>query len=106
VHAAPLYHVVEYMLQQIDIEYASADQSLPNDPETNGRMFPEEEFDTWELLENQIELDLPNDEGNLMADIAATLALATGLRERAMGSCFQLQMRKVLDDAVSRQAQL
>lgn len=74
VHAAPLEHIVEYMLGQIDIEYASADESLPKDPETKGRMFPEDEFDTRELLENHVALDLPNDDkGNLMSDIAETL---------------------------------
>jgi HEPN/RES N-terminal domain 1/RES domain len=73
VRAAPLEHLVEYMLRQIDIEYASADQSLPNDPETKGRMFPEDEFETVELLENYIELELPKDDGTLISDIVATL---------------------------------
>ena len=69
VRAAPLEEVAEYMLGQIDIEYASADQSLPNDPETKNRMFPEDEFDTAELLENHIELELPNDDGTLMSHL-------------------------------------
>lgn len=73
VQAAPLEGIVEYMLQQIDIEYASADQSLPNDPETKDRMFPEDEFDTAELLENYIELELPNDDGTLMSHLVETL---------------------------------
>ncbi|GGE74747.1 hypothetical protein GCM10011404_04120 [Sphingomonas prati] len=73
VRAAPLEDVAEYMLMQIDTEYASADQSLPNDPETKDRMFPEDEFDTAELLENHIELELPNDDGALMSHLAETL---------------------------------
>ncbi len=73
VSAAALEVVVEYMLGQIDLEYASADEALPRDPETKGRMFGEEEFDTRELLEGHVELDLPNDDGRLMGDIAGTL---------------------------------
>ena len=73
VQAAPLEGVVEYILQQIEIEYASADQSLPNDPETKERMFPEDEFDTAELLENHIGLELPNDDGALMCHLVETL---------------------------------
>lgn len=72
--AAPLAAVLEYMLPQIELEYASADQSLPRDPETKDRMFPEDEFDTREMLELHIELELPNDyKGTLMEDIAGAL---------------------------------
>ena len=72
--AAELTAVMEFMLPQIELEYASADQSLPRDPETKDRMFPEEEFDSRELLETHIELELPNDDdGTLVADIASAL---------------------------------
>lgn len=72
--AGPLTDVLEYMLPQIELEYASADQSLPRDPETKERMFPEDEFDARELLELYIELELPKDyKGTLMADIAGAL---------------------------------
>lgn len=73
VRAAPLERVVEFMLGQIDLEYASADEALPRDPETKGRMFAEDEFDTRELLEGHLELELPNDGGRLIDDIAGTL---------------------------------
>lgn len=72
--AAPLSAVLEFILPQIDLEYASADQSLPPDPETKERLFPEDAFDAREMLELYIELDLPNDyEGRLMDDIAGAL---------------------------------
>ena len=75
VAAAPLVDVLGYMLAQIELEFASADQSLPRDPETKERMFPEDEFDACELLETFIELELPNDQkGELMADIAGALS--------------------------------
>ncbi len=73
ISAAPLEGVVEFMLGQIDLEYTSADEALPRDPETKGRMFAEEECDTRELLEGHLELELPNDDGRLMDDIAGTL---------------------------------
>lgn len=74
VHAAPLEDVLEFMLPQIELEYACADQSLPDDPDTGERMFPEDEFDTREMLELYVELELPNDhKGKLMEDIAASL---------------------------------
>lgn len=88
VAAASLVDVLEYMLAQIDLEYSSADQSLPRDPETKERMFPEDEFDAYELLDNHIELELPNDDkGKLMGDIASALSdqdwcLAEPLRAR------------------------
>lgn len=72
--AGPLTDVLEYMLPQIELEYASADQSLPRDPETKERMFPEDEFGARDLLESYIGLELPKDyEGALMADIAGAL---------------------------------
>lgn len=72
--AAPLTAVLEFMLPQIELEYASADQTLPQDPETKDRMFPEDEFDARELLETYIELELPNDHDcSLVADIADAL---------------------------------
>ncbi|RYY25386.1 MAG: RES domain-containing protein [Sphingomonadales bacterium] len=72
--AGPLSAVMEFMLPQIELEYASADQALPRDPETKGRMFPEDEFDTRDLLESYIELELPNDyKGRLMEDIASAM---------------------------------
>ncbi|TPE60429.1 hypothetical protein FJQ54_10435 [Sandaracinobacter neustonicus] len=62
------------MLPQIELEYASADQSLPNDPETGERMFPEDEFDTSDLVETYLELELPNDsKGMLVADIVGAM---------------------------------
>lgn len=75
VSAAPLTVLVENMLPQIELEYASADQSLPRDPETKGRMFPEDEFDARELLELYVELELPNDyKGTLIEDIAGAFS--------------------------------
>lgn len=72
--AGPLTAVLEYMLPWIEREYASADQSLPRDPDTKDRMFPEDEFDTREMLESYIGLELPNDyKGELMEDIADAL---------------------------------
>jgi len=66
--------VVEFMLPQIELEYASADQTLPRDPETKDRMFGEEEFGTRDMLESYIGLELPNDQGDiLMEDIAGAL---------------------------------
>ncbi len=88
VAAASLVDVLDYMLAQIDLEYASADQSLPRDPETKERMFPEDEFEARELLETFIGLELPKDDkGELMADIASALSdqdwcLAEPLRAR------------------------
>lgn len=74
VRAAPLGAVLEFMLPQIDLEYASADQTLPRDPETKDRMFPKDEFDTRDLLESYVGLELPNDHrGKLMEDIAGAL---------------------------------
>lgn len=74
VAAANLTDVLEFMLPQIDLEYASADQSLPDDPETGERMFGEDEFDTRTMLEIYLELDLPRDEdGELMEDIAEAM---------------------------------
>lgn len=74
VAAADLCNVLEFMLPQIDLEYDCADQALPNDPETGERMFPEDEFDSRELLEAYIELGLPNDyDYELVGDIAEAL---------------------------------
>ena len=74
VEAAPLAGVVQFILNQIDHEYASADQSLPVDPDTKERMFPEDEFDTRTMLELHVDLQLPrDDDGSLMEDIARAL---------------------------------
>lgn len=73
VRAAPLERVVDFMLGQIDLEFGAADENLPRDPETKARMFPEEEFDTRELLESHVELELPNDDGRLLEDIERSL---------------------------------
>ena len=74
VSAAPLANIVEFILTQLEHEYASADQTLPRDPETKERMFPEDEFDTRTMLELYVGLSLPNDhDGALVGDIAGAL---------------------------------
>lgn len=74
VAAAPLASVVEFILGQLELEYAAADQTLPRDPETKERMFPEDEFDTRTMLELYVDLGLPNDDdGTLIADISEAL---------------------------------
>ncbi|MEL7686714.1 HEPN-associated N-terminal domain-containing protein, partial [Citromicrobium bathyomarinum] len=61
VAAAPLDIIVEFILAQLEHEYAPADQTLPRDPETKERMFPEDEFDTRTMLELYVGLSLPDD---------------------------------------------
>jgi len=74
VAAAPLPEVLDFMLTQIELEYTSADQSLPRDPETKDRMFPENEFPTRDMLESYVGLELPNDHrGTLMDAIEGAL---------------------------------
>jgi hypothetical protein len=74
VQATDLSTVLEYMLPQIDLEYDRADEALPRDPETKGRMFPEDEMDTRTMLEMEIGLELPRDDnGALMEDIAEAM---------------------------------
>lgn len=73
--AASLVDVLDFMVPQIQLEYGSADQLLPRDPETKDRMFPEDEFDARSLLEEQIGLDLPGyGSDRLMEDLAAALS--------------------------------
>src|SRR5690606_30317286 len=61
VRSAPVLDLVDHMLPLIEAEYEDAEFALPRDPDTKDHMFPEDILDVREMLELDIELQLPRD---------------------------------------------